>query len=139
MEPTSRHVDARQYARILWKRKSLWLLPPVVILCTVAIGLYLAPSVYEASATIYYEDRSNLSRPLQELTGMGGPAYARSEELAQQRTADMLARIRSRPFLENVARTLRLNEDPEAVRQARRLHARRPEVPMDEAVMSLLV
>ena len=135
----AKHIDARLYFRILWKRKSLWLLPPVVILCTVAIGVNVVPPVYEAAATVYYDDRPNLTRQLQELTGMSGGNYARSDELAQQRTLDMLAKIRSRPFLENVVRTLRLNEDPQAIREGRKIHDKRGDVSAEEATMQMLV
>lgn len=134
----SGHIDARQYLRIFWKRKSLWMLPPVVILCTVAIGVNLMPPVYEASATIQYDDRPNLTRQLQELTGMASQG-GRSEELAQQRTMDMVATLKSRQFLEGVARTLRLNDDPLAVQEGRKVHEKRPEITAEEATMQLLV
>ena len=135
---TSSHIDARQYLRIFWKRKSLWLLPPVVILCTVAIGVNLMPPVYEASATIQYDDRPNLTRQLQELTGMGNQG-GRSDELAQQRTMDMIATLKSRQFLEGVVRTLRLNDDPGAADEGRKIHEKRPEIAAEEATMQLLV
>ena len=136
METTSQ-IDARQYARIFWKRKSLWILPPVVILCTVAIGVNLMPPVYEATATVQYDDRPALTKQIQELTGMGGQG-GRSDELAQQRTLDMLATIKSRQFLEGVVRTLRLNEDPGVLDESRKIHEKRPEISQEEATMQIL-
>ncbi|MBI5835920.1 MAG: hypothetical protein HZB25_01625 [Candidatus Eisenbacteria bacterium] len=138
-EANARHIDPRIYLRILWKRKALWMLPPVVILCTVAIGVNVVPPVYEARAKIYYEDRANLTRQLQELTGMGGQGYSRTEELTAQRMMDISAKIRSRPFLEQVVRILRLNEDPLAQHEGRKVHNRHPELSPDEATMQLLV
>jgi uncharacterized protein involved in exopolysaccharide biosynthesis len=134
-----RHIDPRLYLRILWKRKALWLLPPVVILCTVAIGVNVVSPVYEARAKIYYEDRANLTRQLQEITGMGGMGGGRAEELVATRMMDITAKIRSRPFLEQVVRLLRLNEDPGAQQEGRKVHDRHPELSQDEAVMQLLV
>ncbi|HVP40136.1 MAG TPA: Wzz/FepE/Etk N-terminal domain-containing protein [Candidatus Saccharimonadales bacterium] len=139
MEASGRHIDPRIYLRILWKRKALWLLPPAVILCTVAIGINVVPPVYEARTKIYYEDRPNLTRQLQELTGMAGQGYSRTEELTTQRMMDITAKIRSRPFLEQVVRLLRLNEDPGAQSEGRRIHDRHPEIAQDEAVMQILV
>ncbi len=131
-------IDLNHYLRIFWRRKGVVLLCAITTVCAAVIGLTFVPSEYQSQVSLLIEDSQLLSRDLERL--MGGimkPASGRGVD--EQRAAKLAGRIRSRPFLEQVIRMLKMDEDPVILAQAEQEQLRHPGVSIDELAVRILV
>ncbi len=110
-------IDLRHYAGILWRRKGLVALAVITVFCTALIALGLMPNEYEAKVTLQFAEHQGLIRDLDQLAGPSSGSRGSTGEIEQARLRGLVARIRSQPFLEAVARQLGMLDDP-SVRQA---------------------
>ncbi|MCK4414030.1 MAG: hypothetical protein KAY32_10830 [Candidatus Eisenbacteria sp.] len=131
-------VDLKHYVRLILRRKAVLLLCTVTTLCAALIALAFAPSVYESEVTLMIEDTRMLSRELENLMVGGSQPRARYG-VDEERLAQLIGRIRSRPFLEQVISLLRMTRDPLIRAQAERECQRHPEVTVEEMAMRILV
>ena len=106
-----RTIDLRHYFMILWRRKGLVILSSVTVFCSALIALRFMPNEYESQVTLRFPERQPLVRPLEQVMG-GDRSSGRASELEEAQIANMMARIQSRAFLEEVARILKMTEDP---------------------------
>jgi uncharacterized protein involved in exopolysaccharide biosynthesis len=131
-------IDLRQYARLIGRRSGIILLCAVATLCAALIALAFVPSVYQSEVTLMIEDNRLLSGQLQELMG-SDTRPSGSSAADEERMAKLIGRIRSRPFLERVIRTLKMNEDPLVRQRAQEACRRTPGVSVDEMTTRILV
>lgn len=131
-------IDPRQYLRMVWRRKGVILLCAITVFCTALIGLEFVPEKYESQATLMIEDRQRLTRELENVMGgMGQTGGGRRAD--EKRMDELVGRIKSRPFLERVARLLRMPEDPQIQEIAREALEERPGVSIDEMATRMVV
>jgi uncharacterized protein involved in exopolysaccharide biosynthesis len=131
-------VDLRHYLRLLLRRKGILLLCALTTVCAALITLAFTPSIYESEVTLRIEDTRMLSRELENLLVGGAQSTARFG-LDEERYAQLVNRIRSRPFLEQVISVLRMTRDPVIRSRAEQEIARHPEVTLEEMAVRILV
>lgn len=131
-------VDLKHYARILVRRRWIILLCVVATFCASLVSLAFVPRQYQSSATLLIEERKPLVRELEQVIGGLGAAGSdrRTEE---QRIAQIIGYVRSRPFLERVVKILKMTEDPTLRERAKARQTRYPELSVDEIGVRLLV
>jgi hypothetical protein len=130
-----RILDLRFYGRVLWRRRGIVVLCLILTCGAAVVALRFVPSVYESDVTLTVNDR--ILDP-EALIGSAGDSTP-MEEADDAHMAMLVARIRSRPFLERVIRTLQMNEDPAIRARAEDLHHAHPGSDMDELAIGLLV
>lgn len=131
-------LDLKHYARMLWRRRGVIVLASVTVICSCLVGLQFVPVEYVSSTTIRIEERRRLARELEQVVGQsGGGGYGYREDEA--RLSEMAARINNRPFLERVARLLKMNEDPRVLEAARKALRRYPDATLEELAIRHVV
>jgi uncharacterized protein involved in exopolysaccharide biosynthesis len=131
-------LDLKHYLRMLWRRRGVILLASVTVICSALVGVQFVPLEYESSTTIRIEERRRLTRELEQVLGpSGGGGYGYRADEA--RLDEMAARINNRPFLERVARLLKMNEDPRVLETARKALRRFPDATVDELAIRHVV
>jgi uncharacterized protein involved in exopolysaccharide biosynthesis len=133
-----RTVDLGQYWRILWRRKGIVLLASITVLASAFIFLSMTRNEYQSEVTLLIEDRRPLARELEQVMGGMQPAVGRYG-IEEERMAQFVGRVRSRPFLEGVIRLLRMHEDPAVRAEAESRRRDYPGVSTDEIAIHLLV
>lgn len=130
-------LDLSHYGRMLWRRRGVIALSAVVVLCATVVGLQFVPAEYESTVTLRMEERRQLSSELEKIVGSrgGGGGY----RVDEARLDEMAGRIHSRPFLERVARLLKMNEDPKLIEAARRDMRLYPDASVDELAIRRVV
>jgi uncharacterized protein involved in exopolysaccharide biosynthesis len=131
-------IDVRHYLRVLWRRKGIVVLSTVTVLCAAFVALTFIPERYQSQVTLMIEDRRPLARDLEQLMG-GMPAPSQRYGADQERLSKLTARVRSRPFLEQVIRTLKMQEDPVVRAEAESRHKEHPNISTEEIAVRLLV
>lgn len=131
-------VDLKYYWRLIWRRRGLILLCALTTFCSAFVTLLFVPKEYESKATMMVEDSQLLSADLEKVIGgiMQAPTGFGVEE---KRLAQIVGRIRSRPFLERVVRLLKMNEDPVIRAEAEKRRRQNSGVTTDEMAIRLLV
>ena len=136
--PQDHVIDIRQYVRIVWRRKGLVVLCSVLAVCSAFVALRFVPEVYVSTVSIQIQDRQPLSSGLEQVMGgMGQPVRERGIE--EKRLGQMVARIRSRPFLERVVRLLQMDKDPIVRQLAAAQQKDLPEMSLDELAVRIIV
>jgi uncharacterized protein involved in exopolysaccharide biosynthesis len=130
-------IDLRHYAKILWRRKGLLVLSTVSVFCTALIALAFMPKEYESRVRFLFDEEQALIRELEQV--MGGSGRGSSREIERSRLVGIAARIRSRPFLERVVRSLGMANDPEVQARAAERQADTPDLTVDEIAMRMVV
>lgn len=137
-QSTDRTIDLRHYGRLLWRRRGIILVCAVTTLAASIIWLVFTPRTYDSAVTLMIEDDRLVSDELQKLMGgmMQTPTQFGAEEA---RRAKLVSRIQSRPFLERVIRSLKMEQDPLVRERAAEEIRRRPGVSQDEMAIRILV
>lgn len=137
-QPVDRTIDLKHYGRLLSRRRGVILLCAVATLCATLIALAFIPNQYESDVTLMIEDDRLVSDELQKLMGgmMRTPTTYGAEE---ERMTKLVNRIRSRPFLERVVRSLKMDQDPLVQKRAAEECRKRPGVSPDEMAVRILV
>jgi uncharacterized protein involved in exopolysaccharide biosynthesis len=131
-------IQVKQYFRMFWRRRGLILLCSVTVFCTALISLEFVPVEYRSTATLTVESRQRLASELQKLMGgMMDPDQGYGYDDRQM--AEIIARVRSQPFLERVVRLLKMNEDPLVLKQARAALATRNDVSLEQLATRIVV
>lgn len=129
--PLDSSIDPKHYARMFWRRKGLVVLCTITVLCTAAIALEFIPPEYESEAVLMIEERQRLARDLESV--MGGMRQSTGGfRVDEQRMDKLVGRVRSQPFLQRVARLLRMHEDPTIRERAALVIGDRTDVSVDE-------
>lgn len=131
-------LDLKHYMRTLWRRKSLVLLSTVVVVCATLIALQLVPKQYVASATLSIQERDVLSLPLEAVLG-GSRVNTQAYGFEEQRQARIVSNIKSRPFLEEVIRVLKMNQDAGLLERARRRQTEHTDLIPQEIAVRILI
>lgn len=129
-----RGLDLSQYPRLLWRRRGIIALCATIVFCAALFGLIFVPPEYESAAKLSIEDRRLLSREVEQFLG-GWNTPNQSFKRDEERLAKINGRIRSRPFLEQIVRTLKITEDPQLRQSALKAHEKNPGLSVDEAVV----
>ncbi len=130
-------VDLMHYLRLIWRRKGIILLCAVTSFCAALIALTRVPNEYESEVTLLVGHDQPLTSELQRL--MGGMRRPTTRRIGEERMAMLIGRIRSRPFLEQVIRMLRMDEDPRVRELAEERCEANPGITTDEMVVRILV
>lgn len=131
-------LDLMHYARMIWRRRGVIVLATVTVLCAATVGLQFVAPEYESAVTIRMEERRRLAGELEKVIG-GGGGTGGGYRVDEARLDEMAARIRSRPFLERVARLLKMNEDPRVLDTARKALRNYPDATLDELAIRHVV
>ncbi len=136
--PPDASAEFKRYTQMFWRHKGLCVLCIVAALCFMLVALEYLPKVYESNVVIMIQDPRLVARDVQQLIGgiLEAPGGANVDN---QQVARLAGRIRSRPFLEQVIRTLRMNEDPRIQVRAEEQRRKHPEVSADEMAVRILV
>jgi uncharacterized protein involved in exopolysaccharide biosynthesis len=131
-------LDLKYYGRVLWRRKGVVLLSSATALCAAIVALTFIPKKYQSQVTLMIEDRRPLAREIEQLMG-GMPSQNQRYGADQERLSKLTARVRSRPFLEQVIRLLKMHEDPAVRAAAEARHKDNPNLPTEEIAVRMLV
>jgi succinoglycan biosynthesis transport protein ExoP len=132
-------IDLRHYLQIPKRRKGILLLATVAVVCSAVIGLSFIPKQYESSAALMIEERQPLSKELNQVMGETGQAAGNLALLDQMRLTQLIGQVQSQPFLEEVARALRMTSDPAVLAEAEKRHKKYPDVSADDLAMRIVV
>lgn len=125
-----RTIDLRSYAKALWRRRWLLVVPLVAAGVVGYVSGKLLPPVYEAKSTVVVRVQERLSEPLARLVGRSP---------MEDQLSRLQERVKSRTFLVELVRSLDMTED-EAVRSwAREMHERNPSIAEEEFAESKAV
>jgi capsular exopolysaccharide synthesis family protein len=108
-----RTIHLREHWRVVWQRR--WAVATVFLMVVGAVGLYsfLAPPIYEATATVEVQPQARRVAPGQDVSGIGAGSYGWFAEEKYQNTQVEI--IRSRSVAERAFDTLGLKNDPRFV------------------------
>lgn len=132
-------LDLKHYARMLWRRRGIIALASVVVLCGSAVGIQFVPPTYESTVTLRMEERRRMASELEKMIGGSGGGGGGGYRVDEARLDEMAARITSRPFLEKVARLLKMDEDQKIVEAARNDLRSYPDATVDELAIRRVV
>lgn len=106
----AREIHLREHWRVVWQRR--WSVAAVFLLVVCVVGLYsyLAPPVYEATATVEVQPQARRLAPGQDVSGIGAGSYGWFAEEKYQNTQVEI--IRSRSVAEKAFERLGLKDDP---------------------------
>lgn len=106
----TREIHLREHWRVVWQRR--WAVATVFMMVVGVVGLYsfLAPPVYEATATVEVQPQARRFAPGQDVSGIGAGSYGWFAEEKYQNTQVEI--IRSRSVAEKAFERLGLKNDP---------------------------
>ncbi len=123
-------MDIRAYAKAIWRRKWLLLIPVVAAAIVGYVSGQLLPPVYEAKSTVVVRVQERLSEPLARLVG--------SSRIEDQ-LSRLQERVKSRTFLIELVRSLDIADDEGVRAWARRAHEKNPSISEEELAESKAV
>ena len=106
----AREIHLREHWRVVWQRR--WAVATVFLLVVGVVGLYsfLAPKIYEATATIEVQPQARRLAPGQDVSGIGAGSYGWFAEEKYQNTQVEI--IKSRAVAARAFDMLGLKNDP---------------------------
>ena len=110
-------IDIRSYAKALWRRRWLMIIPLVAAALVGYVSGKLLPPVYEAKSTVVVRVQERLSEPLARLVGRSP---------LEDQLSRLQEKVKSRTFLIELVRSLDMTEDPAVREWARKMHERNP-------------
>jgi succinoglycan biosynthesis transport protein ExoP len=130
--------DLREYWKLLLRKRWLLIIPFFTVTLASFSGSFLLPRQYKSSTTVLISESRLLSRPLENL--VPGVTQGRSpQEERGQRLATITNQIISTGFLKRLIYNLNLNQNPQAISEARRVKSKFPEISEDELVEKILI
>ncbi len=129
-------IDLKDIFAIILKRKWLIVGPLVVITAMAYGGTFLLKPKYESTTIIWIDKPENASRELASIVG-GNRPETRDEQ--QSRQLALQAEITSQPYLYQLIRDLKLDDDPDVTREAAKAREETPEYSLDQIKYNLLV
>lgn len=121
-----REIHLREHWRVVWQRR--WAVATVFLLVvgTVALYSFMAPPVYEATATVEVQPQARRMAPGQDVTGIGAGSYGWFAEEKYQNTQVEI--IRSRSVAGPAFEALGLKDDPRFAKSKDPINALRSKI-----------
>lgn len=136
-EDREQKIDLYAYWKIFWRKKYYFLVPLVLSVVISTLGVGRVTPVYESFTLLAIEDKNILART------MGRYVTSVEERNEQRRNQQFRAmidtRIKSRTFLEIVARDLGLDRSPELVRRIAGITNEQAAIPLEQRVLRYMV
>ncbi|MCJ7496938.1 MAG: Wzz/FepE/Etk N-terminal domain-containing protein, partial [candidate division Zixibacteria bacterium] len=133
-----KEFDLREYWKLLLRKRWLLIIPFFTVTLVSFSGSFLLPRQYKSSTTVLISESRLLSRPLENL--VPGVTQGRSsQEERGQRLATITNQIISTGFLKRLIYNLNLNQNPQAIGEARRVKSKFPEISEEELVEKILI
>lgn len=129
-EREAKTIDIRSYARALWRRKWLLVIPVAAAGFVGLVSGRLLPPVYEAKSTVVVRVQERLSEPLARLVGRSP---------IEDQLSRLQEKVKSRTFLVELVRSLDMADDESVREWARRMHERNPSMTEDQLAESKAV
>jgi len=130
-------VELGEYARIVWKRKWMVLVPTAIVLVTAWIGLRFVTPSYESHALIEIIDQDVIESVADEFadqTRRGG-RRDRPSDYEEERVRKLNQQVTGQRFLGPVGKRLGLQQDPEVLTAAQNMQSRLPDLKLDDLVV----
>ena len=116
-------IDVRTYAKAIWRRRWLIIIPVVAgAIAGYFIGQALPP-IYESKSTVVVRIQERLSEPLARLVGRSP---------IEEQLSRLQERVKSRSFLIELVRSLGMADDNATRAWAAQMHERNPAISEDE-------
>lgn len=116
-------IDLRSYAKALWRRRWLLVIPLVAAGIVGYVSGKLLPPVYEAKSTVVVRVQERLSEPLARLVGRSP---------IEDQLSRLQERVKSRTFLVELVRNLDMTKDEGVQDWARSMHERNPSMTVEQ-------
>lgn len=128
-------VDLAQYARIVWKRKWMVLLPTALVLLTTWIGLRFVTPLYRSYAIIEIIDQDVVEALADEFAAGRRPGRDRTDD-SDERVGELNQQVTGPRFLTPVGKRLGLDKSPGIMAAAQQLQVRLPDLKLDDLVVN---
>ncbi|MFH1502401.1 MAG: polysaccharide biosynthesis tyrosine autokinase [Candidatus Eisenbacteria bacterium] len=125
-----RTIELRTYAKALWRRRWLLVIPLVAAGVVGFVSGRLLPPVYESKSTVIVRVQERLSEPLARLVGRSP---------VEDQLSRLQERVKSRTFLVELVRSLDMADDAAVQAWARDMHEENPSVSQEEFAESKAV
>ena len=130
--------DLREYWKLLLRKRWLLIIPFFTVTLVSFSGSFLLPRQYKSSTTVLISESRLLSRPLENLVPGVTPGRSSQAERGQ-RLATITNQIISTGFLKRLIYNLNLNQNSQAIGEARRIKSKFPEISEEELVEKILI
>ncbi len=130
--------DITDILAIALKRKWLIILPVVLITAVTVAGSYLITPEYESSVIVSMGPTVQLSTELQRLLGNAGQAYG-SRQNRQLELRSLQNEITSSPYISQLIRNLKLDQDAGLENTAGKVQAAQPNLILDQIKFDILL
>jgi uncharacterized protein involved in exopolysaccharide biosynthesis len=135
LETDDTRLDVMRYARIVWRRRLMVILPVLFITSITAVAVRFMSPLYVSRAKLLVEQRTRVNSELERRIVDEDKRTRRKDRLAEVRM-----QVTNREFLEGVVRELGLQNDPIILAKAKMLHdTRNPDVPTEEIALRMLM
>lgn len=129
-------IELGEYARILWKRKWMIVVPTVLVAATAWIGLSFVTPVYVSSALIQILDSDVVESMAADFAGeRRGGRRDGSGDFERGQEVKLNQEVTGQRFLAPVGRRLGLDKDPAIRAAAVNLQARLPDLKLEELLV----
>jgi len=128
-------IDLTEYARIVWRKKYMLIVPIVISLGIVMVGVRFLKPVYRSGAVIRVEDRQFLSSEVAQFvqSRQGGRRSQDRETLAK-----IEATIMANDYQDELIRRLALDRIPRIVNEAQAAQLNYPNMTMEDLIFRRL-
>jgi succinoglycan biosynthesis transport protein ExoP len=123
-DESEQKIEIQIYWKIFWRKKYYFLVPIIFSLCISVVGLRWLTPLYESSALLAVEEQNILERTMERYITT---VEERSRGINMQYRAIIETRLKSRNFLESVAKNLGLDRSPELLEAVRASEQRNTE------------
>jgi uncharacterized protein involved in exopolysaccharide biosynthesis len=129
-------IELAEYARILWKRKWMIIVPTVLVVATAWIGLSFVTPVYVSSALIQILDTDVVESAAADFAGeRRSGRHDDTRDRERQMVGKLNQEVTSQRFLAPVGRRLGLDQDTGVRQSAANLKARLPDLALEELIV----
>lgn len=137
MNREQERVELAEYARIVWKRKWMVLLPTVLVAATAWTGLRFITPRYVSHALIEITDQDVVESLADEFAEQNrrGTRRDRPRDFDQQQVRQINQQVTGQRFLGPVGRRLGLDQDPQMLAAAKNMQARLPDLKVEDLVV----
>jgi len=131
-------IEIKDAVAILRHRKWLIILPFILVTAIAFGGSYLLEEQFQSSTMVLIDQTTFLSKQLQAMVPGQEPDRFSSMQQRNVLTA-IYNEIVSSSSLSRLIDELGLADDPEAIQQAQKIHAKRPDIPVKTLVYQILI
>jgi uncharacterized protein involved in exopolysaccharide biosynthesis len=134
----SSHFDFTEVVAVVWRRKWLIMVPLVLVTVVTLVGSYMMTPMFESSVIIRVANPVKLSLELQRLLGDARQGYQTQQDRRLE-LRSLQNEITSTPYISQLVRNLRLDENPELEKAARKMQASSPRLSLDSIKFDILL